>query len=299
MGLALVGYGYWGQKLARCFHALGVLEMICDNDESSLQEAKNKYPGIAFERSCEQAFNSSSVTALAIASPAQFHYTMAKKALNCGLHVFVEKPLALSLPETLDLASYKDSKLLVGHIFRYHPCFKKMLELVHSGFLGRLKHIEAHRLNDGIIRQHESALWSLAPHDLSMILALLQNEPEEVSITKEFDFGHIHLNFPDAISAHVYVNWLSPYKERRLTVTGEEGVLDFDDTAVWEKKLCFYPRSKQMQVYEEPRWIQVDISEPMMNECQHFIDLCLHGGEALTGVQEGLSIARILSRLNQ
>ena len=185
---AVVGCGYWGKNIVRNFHSLGALGMVCDDSESGRKNAKEIAAEIHIEKSIDAALASPDITAIVLATPAETHYRIAKIALEAGKDVFVEKPLCLSDAEGKNLVALAQGKgaiLMVGHLLQYHPCVRAIQEMLVNGQLGKLYHITSNRLNLGKIRQEENALWSFAPHDLSVILSMTGNEvPVSVSCTR-------------------------------------------------------------------------------------------------------------------
>ena len=311
-GLALVGAGYWGKNLARNFHALGALHIICDSSETTLSSYDGEYTCVEKRTRFEEVLELASVTQVAIAAPAALHYELAKQALAAGKDVFVEKPLCLHAHEAEDLlavARARQRVLMVGHLLQYHPCIQKLQALVAQGELGKLHYITSNRLNLGKIRREENALWSFAPHDLSVILALAGNElPEQVRCTGESYLTHgvadttlTHLRFSGGVRAHVYVSWLNPFKEQKLTVVGSNGMVVFDDTRPWNEKLILHRHyitwtNGQIPTPSEAKGelVSVPEAEPLRQECQHFLTCCRERRTPRTDAEEGLRVLRVL-----
>ena len=253
LNLALVGAGYWGKNLARNFHKLNALKLVCDPSEDVLLEMKKKYPEVITALSFSQAIKSPDIDAVVIATPVEKHFLLAKEALLANKHVFIEKPMTTNLHEAEELISLakKNKKIIfIGHILHYHPAIAQIKKMLGEGDLGRLQYIYSNRLNLGKIRREENILWSFAPHDISVILSLVGEEPVEI---KAFgtnilhpsiaDTTMTHLRFPSGISAHIYVSWLHPFKEQKLVVIGDGKMVVFDDSAPPESKLTLYPHS--------------------------------------------------------
>jgi predicted dehydrogenase len=189
-----------------------------------------------------------SIAGVAIATPAALHAGLARRAIEAGKHVFVEKPLALILAEAEELcalAERRDRRLMVGHLMQYHPGFTKLRQLVREGTLGRLQYIYSNRLNLGKVRREEDILWSFAPHDLSMILSLVGEEPAQVTaqggsyLHKTIaDVTTTHLTFSAGEQAHVFVSWLHPFKEQKLVIIGDRAMAVFDDGQLMRVALC-------------------------------------------------------------
>jgi UDP-2-acetamido-3-amino-2,3-dideoxy-glucuronate N-acetyltransferase len=310
--LALIGAGYWGKNLARNFNALSALHTLCDASEATLAAYTEGYEGVRKTRSVVEVWNDSAITQVAIAAPAAQHYVLAKAALLAGKDVFVEKPLCLDAAEgeeLRDLASRTGRVLMVGHLLQYHPCIEKLQAMLAQGELGKLYYITSNRLNLGKIRREENSLWSFAPHDISVILSLAMHQlPDHVHcFGGEYLTGGVAdttlttLRFPNQVRAHVYVSWLNPFKEQKLTVAGSNGLAVFDDTRPWAEKLVLHRQyvtwtngqiPTPSKVKGEP--VPVPESEPLRNECQHFLDCCEHRRTPRTDAAEGLRVLRVL-----
>src|SRR5580704_15364235 len=284
--VAVVGVGYWGKNLERNFHELGALEVLCDSDPSAEATCKSRCRGIRFLSDYAKLLADPSVDAVALATPAVTHYEMAKAALEAGKDVLVEKPLAIDVKhgeELVKLAEAKHRILMVGHILRYHPAILKLQKLIQDGALGKINYLYSNRLNIGKIRTEENILWSFAPHDISVILSLLNEMPTRVSCQgggwlnhDVFDVTLSHFDFSSGVQAHIFVSWLHPVKEQRLVVVGSEKMAVFDDTA--ENKLVLYPHKVEWKnripttVKANAEAVALDDSEPLRLECQHFLD---------------------------
>lgn len=310
--LALVGAGYWGKNLARNFHALGALHTLCDRDPAVLDSYTDGYQSVRKTREYDEVLADESVTQVAIAVPAALHHRLAHAALQAGKDVFVEKPLCLDPAEAEELIRVADAReriLMVGHLLQYHPCVIRLLDLVRSGELGRLHYITSNRLNLGKIRAEENALWSFAPHDISVILALASNAlPEQVRCTGEdyltdgvADATLTSFRFAQRLRAHIFVSWLNPFKEQKLTVVGSGGMAVFDDTKPWAEKLLIHrnyltwaegqvpvPKKQTGDALEIPQ------SEPLRDECCHFLECCQGRRTPRTDGREGLRVLRVL-----
>ncbi len=311
--VALIGAGYWGKNLARTFNNLGVLKVICDPSEEVLQSHKENYPDVEITSSFTDLISRQDIDALAIATPAAMHHTMVKDALLAQKHVFVEKPLALTEREGKELealAGQTGKTLFVGHILHYHPAILKIKEMIQTGELGKLQTIYSNRLNLGKIRKEENILWSFAPHDISVILSLVGEEPVSVRAfgstilhPKIADSTLTHLRFPSGISAHIFVSWLHPFKEQKLVVIGDRKMVVFDDTLPREEKLTVYPHNILWQgntpVPQKKEGVHIDLSgdwkEPLLEECRAFIE-GIEGKPFHTDGAEGLRVLRVLEQ---
>jgi len=306
--IAVVGAGYWGKNIIRNFYELGSLKVICDKREELKKIYKKKYPDINFTSSFSDVLSDSSIKGVAIATPEETHYTLVKKALLADKDVFVEKPLALKLEEGKDLAEIAKRKkkiLMVGHILRYHPAVNKLKELITQGELGKIQYIYSNRLNIGRIRNKSNILWNFAPHDISIILFLLDEFPEIVFSTggsylqpKIFDVTLTSLDFPSGVKAHIFVSWLHPFKEQKLVVVGSRRMAVFDD--VNEEKLLLYPHKiewvKRVPVAQKANSeiVPLEMEEPLKLECEHFINCVRKRITPKTDSREGLEVLRVL-----
>jgi UDP-2-acetamido-3-amino-2,3-dideoxy-glucuronate N-acetyltransferase len=310
--VAVVGSGYWGKNLVRNYYQLGALAWICDTDPEVLARFRQEYPGVRTSRELAEVLGSDESDAVVIATPAATHHRLAASALQAGKHVYVEKPLVLNESEgeeLVDLARRGGLVLMVGHLLQYHPIFVRLKQMAGAGELGRINYIYSHRLNLGKIRREENILWSFAPHDISMILSLAGEEPDEVRATGGFylqdfvaDVTTTHLRFPSGMRAHIFVSWLHPFKEQKLVVVGERKMAVFDDTLPWEDKLLLYPHQivtegeVPVPVKAEAQRVEVAQTEPLRAECQHFLDCIAQGQRPITDGREGLAVLRVLNR---
>jgi UDP-2-acetamido-3-amino-2,3-dideoxy-glucuronate N-acetyltransferase len=236
---------------------------------------------------------------------------MAIDAMKACKHVFVEKPLAMNSAQAEDMISTSkenEVQLMVGHLLQYHPIFITLRDLVDAKALGSIDYIYSNRLSLGKIRTEEDVVWSFAPHDISMILALAGAEPKEIrtessSIVQRHiaDTATIHMKFESNLRAHISVSWLHPFKEQKLVVIGKKAMAVFDDTKPWDEKLAIYKHEVSIND-ENPvlnksdvEYIKVSKAEPLRNECQHFLDVVGNNCVPLTNSSEGLSVLRVLT----
>jgi len=306
--VAVVGMGYWGKNLVRNFHQLGALRVVCDSDPRVRDLAARDYAGVEYSANYEDVLKNPGVGGVALATPAIRHYEMAKAALEAGKDVFVEKPLAVEVKQGEDLvklAAARGRMLFVGHILQYHPAVLKLRELVRTGALGRIQYVYSNRLNIGKIRNEENILWSFAPHDISVMLALLDEKPERVSCTggaylspNVSDVTVSNFSFPSGVQAHIFVSWLHPVKEQRLVVVGSEKMAVFDDGAT--NKLVLYPHKVEWKnrvptaVKADAEGVPLENVEPLKAECQAFIDCMDSRKPAVTDGNEGLLVLKVL-----
>lgn len=310
--LALVGAGYWGKNLARNFHALGALRTLCDRSPEILAAYGADYADVAKTDSFDSVLADPVVTQVAIAAPAALHHRLAKAALLAGKDVFVEKPLCLDVAEAEELVALAEARgriLMVGHLLQYHPCVSEIQRLVSSGELGRLQYVTSNRLNLGKIRQEENALWSFAPHDISVILSLVGGQlPVDLRCTGESylrpnvaDTTLTTLRFEEKVRAHIHVSWLNPFKEQKLTVVGSRGMVVFDDTKPWREKMIFHRdyltwSGGRIPTPNKAEGVAVTVAEkePLQEECRHFLDCCRERRTPRTDGAEGLRVLKVL-----
>jgi UDP-2-acetamido-3-amino-2,3-dideoxy-glucuronate N-acetyltransferase len=306
--VAVVGMGYWGKNLVRSFHQLGAMSLVCDSDQAVGVACEREYKNVTFCSDYSAVLANPKIAAVALATPAIAHYEMAKLALLAGKDVFVEKPLAIDVragEELVDLAESQGRILMVGHILRYHPAIVRLHEIIRAGGLGKLQYLYSNRLNIGKIRTEENILWSFAPHDVSVMLALLGETPSATQCTggaylnsHVFDVTMSQFKFPSGVQAHIYVSWLHPFKEQRLVVVGSEKMAVFDDTS--DDKLVLYPHKVEWKnriptaIKAQAESVALDHYEPLKLQCQHFLDCVRTRATPLTSGREGLRVLKVL-----
>lgn len=309
--VAVIGAGYWGKNLLRNFHDLGALAAVCDADPEVVGRFKASYPGIAGFDDVDEVLQDAAIEAVAIATPAATHADLARRALERGKHVFVEKPLALDeegAAAVCRLAAERHLTLMVGHLLLYHPAFIALKAAVDEGKIGNLLYVHSTRASFGKFRQEENALWSFAPHDISMMLALVGRTPARVTCNgaawlnpKVADTTLSHLDFGGGVQGHIFVSWLHPYKDHRLVVIGESGMLVFNDTLPGAEKLLLYPHSVNwngdlpVPNKAEMRPLPyAEDEEPLRGECRHFLDCVASGEPPRSDGSEGLRVLKVL-----
>lgn len=311
--IAVIGMGYWGKNLVRNFYELGALAVICDSNQGVEAACGGAYKDVKFCREYAEVLADQTVAAVALATPAAMHYQMARAALEAGKHVFVEKPLAIDVREgeaLVRLGEVRGRVLMVGHILRYHPAIIKLQELIQSGSLGKIQYLYSNRLNIGKIRTEENILWSFAPHDISVMLALLNENPSKISCQgggylnpSVYDVTLSQFAFPSGVQGHIFVSWLHPVKEQKLVVVGSEKMAVFDDTI--EEKLMLYAHRVEWKnriptaIKAKGEVVPIEAQEPLKAECQHFVDCVSSGRSPLTDGQEGLRVLNVLSICQQ
>ena len=313
--VGVVGLNYWGPNLARNFDELAELAWICDLDDELRARQAVRYPGAQATADYADLLADDTLDAIVVATPVPTHYALAKQALEAGKHVFVEKPPAMraaEMDELVELAAARDRVLMPGHLLLYHPGVLKLKELIDSGELGDVLCVYGNRQNLGIVRTNENALWSLGVHDLSVILYLLDEDPEvAVAYGRDFltpgveDVVFCYLRFPSGKIAHMHLSWLDPHKMRKLTVVGREKMVVFDDMEL-ERKVTVYEKSpwKRAETYGEWQTRSGDIfipkiatDEPLRLECTHFLELIDGNGERARVAKDGARVVRALEML--
>ena len=307
--IAVLGCGYWGQNLVRNFHQLGALQVVCDPSEAGRLKARQIAPEVEITSSFEEVFNRKDIRAVVLATPAETHHPLVLRSLAAGMDVFVEKPLALNVhhgTEMHRLAMDAKRILMVGHVLEYHPAVLKLRELVTQHELGKINYIYSHRLSFGKIRTAENALWSFAPHDVAIILRLVGELPIEVTcvggsyITPNLaDVTISCLHFRTGLRAHIFVNWLNPFKEQKLVVMGSRKMAMFNDVSKDEKLVIYQQHvemSNQQPVLQkgEMQNVPVAADEPLRRECEHFLE-CIHTRQTpLTDSVSAINVLRVL-----
>jgi UDP-2-acetamido-3-amino-2,3-dideoxy-glucuronate N-acetyltransferase len=307
----VIGLGHWGRNLVRNMMSLGHLAALCDITAETLSQFSCLYPTLPVVDRPEVIFGDPGIDAVMIATPAVTHGALVRAALEAGKHVFVEKPMCLDVAEAealVDLARERDRQLMVGHLLLYHPAFTALRAAISAGRLGRLRYIYSTRLSLGRIRRDENALWSFAPHDISMILALSSRMPTRVAASGSHILGSAvadstlsHLTFPEELQAHVFVSWLHPYKDHRLVVVGERAMAVFNDVEKGPEKLLLYPHRVDMtqdiptvsKASGEP--IPYDQTEPLRRECEAFVDAVRGIAVPPSDGREGIRTLRVLN----
>ncbi len=292
-------------------HQLGALRLICDISDNLLSQSRTAYPDVDTCVALSEILTRRDIDAVVVATPAETHFRIAREVLSAGKHVFIEKPMAMVESEgrtLVTLAKQNGRVLMVGHLLQYHPAFRILKEMASAGKLGRINYIYSNRLNLGKIRREENILWSFAPHDISMILALAREIPRTVQATggnylhnRIADVTTTHLSFPSGLKAHIFVSWLHPFKEQKLVVVGDRKMAVFDDTLPWPEKLSLYPHEINWKenipvpTRGERELIAVPDEEPLACECRHFLECVASGNQPLTDGEEGLQVLRVLN----
>ena len=308
LNIVVIGCGYWGKNLVRNYHAMGLLCGICDDSPETAKAISEKYHVPAF--TLDQIWQDPNIHAVVISTPAITHAELSIKAIQSGKHIYVEKPMAIDLDEAkrvVDAYNGSNQIYMVGHLLQYHLAFMKLKEIVQENRLGKLNYIYSNRLNLGKLRREENILWSFAPHDISMILSLVNSDIKSVDAVgtkilnhKIYDITTTYINFSNEVKAHIYVSWLHPYKEQKLVVIGEKGMAVFNDCLSWDQKLQIYSghltyKNSQPDINKvKPECIPLDESEPLRLECEHFVHCINNSKQPRTDINEAFKVLTVL-----
>ena len=316
--VAVIGCGYWGPNLLRNFYSLSdcKVKRVCDLDSRRLAHMQKLFCEIETTTNVEDVFNDPQIDAVAIATPARYHYEMAKKSLEAKKHTFVEKPMAsssLECKKLIELSKKKKRILMVGHTFLYAPAVQKVREIISSDVLGKLLYVSSLRLNLGLYQTDINVLWDLAPHDISIILSVINVSPISVNCQGK---GNIHppvedittmeIDFDNGGFATIRNSWLDPYKVREMTFVGTKQMLFYNDLEPIEKIKIFDKRVETPPYYDTFAEFQYSYhyggmyspylqeSEPLKVETQHFLDCITNNSQPITDGFNGLKVVQIL-----
>ncbi len=309
--IAVAGCGYWGKNLVRNFNDLEALHTVCDASQDTLRELHSLYPQANTELEYSNVLRNDTIKGVVVSTPAALHYGMAKEAVLAGKDVFVEKPLALDYEEGRELvrlAEENNRVLLTGHLMEYHPAVTRLAEMVGKGELGEIRYIYSNRLNLGRFRTEEDIMWSFAPHDISVILRLMDAEmPLKISAHGGYylhkDIADVTLTameFGGGVRAHIFVSWLHPYKEQKLVVVGDKKMALFDDTNPSDKLFLYsheieWVEGKPVPHPKDAEAIPISGEEPLKIECRDFLECVKNRGRPLVDGYKGLQVLGVLS----
>ena len=305
--IAVVGCGYWGMNLVRNFRELGALFAVCDASADARSRALEIAPDVEVFADLDKVLSSPQVKGIVVATPAETHYALARRVLDAGKDLFVEKPLALDLAqgsEVVRTAEEAGRIVMVGHVLEYHPAIERLLAVTRAGELGKVRYIYSNRVSLGKVRREENILWSFAPHDVAVILRLVGSLPFQVIACggsyiqpNIADVTVTHLLFDNGVRAHIHVSWLHPFKEQRLVVIGSEKMASFDDVS---KRLVLYDqrvdveRGEPIPIRGEGEELEFSSEEPLRLECQAFLRSMETRKPPLTDGQSGLRVLTVL-----
>src|SRR5580765_8078121 len=316
--VGVVGCGYWGPTLVRNLRQSSDchLKILCDVSEQRLSHMRRLYQDLNTTTNFQDLLNDKELDAIAIATPVRFHFEMAKACLEAGKHVFIEKPIARTEAEAAELVSLAERKglvIMVGHTFLFSPAVRRMKEIIDAGDIGKVQYVSARRLNLGLFQKDINVAWDLAPHDISIILHLLGEQPHSVScqgsshVTRGIeDVTMMYLTYAKNRCAFIQNSWLDPKKVRQMTVVGSRRMIVYDDTEPLEKLKIYDARVEVPPHYDTfaeftysyhygdsyVPYIKQD--EPLKLECQHFLDCITQGAVPITNGRLGLEVVKIL-----
>jgi predicted dehydrogenase len=314
--VGVAGLGHWGPNLARNFAELAELTWLCDT-EPGRGELAARYPQARFTTDFDEMLGDDALDAVVVATPVPTHFDLARRALQAGKHVLVEKPPAMrgaEMEELVQLAESAERVLMPGHLLLYHPGVVRVKEMIDAGDLGQVLCVYGNRQNLGIIRSNENALWSLGVHDLSVILHLLDEEPETaLAHGRDFltrgveDVVFCYLRFPSGRIAHMHLSWLDPHKMRKITVVGTEKMVVFDDMEL-ERKVTVYEKAPWRPSDRYGEWQtrtgdifspRIPVDEPLKLECREFLRLVGGDGDRRKVATDGARVVRALDLLTR
>ena len=322
--VAIIGCGRWGKNYVRVFDELpnSLVSACCDSSEAARSWVQQRFPDVLTSEHYKQMLDSSQIDAVVVSTPASTHYEVARECLLHSKHVLVEKPLTLSVEDSealITIAAEKQKVLMVGHIFLYNSAIRRMKEYVSAEDFGEIYYLHATRTNLGPIREDVNAIWDLAPHDVSIFGYLLDIQPLWVSVTgakvlrnSREDVGFITLGYPDNAIGNIHVSWIDPNKVREVVVVGSRKRIVFDDLNNLERLRIFEkgvsPSDTEVDSFGEFRFLvrdgdiispKVEASEPLKNQCQHFLD-CIENGETpVTDGKNGLDVVRVMTAIQK
>jgi predicted dehydrogenase len=318
LNVAVAGCGYWGPNLIRNFYSLSgcKVKLVCDADRNRLAHMKTLYPGVQTTCKFDDLISDSEIDAIAVATPVRLHFEMAMMSLRAGKHTFLEKPMASSVAECeelIELAENRNLTLMIGHTFIYSQPIRKIRQIVRSGDLGEIQYISSRRLNLGLFQKDINVVWDLAPHDISIILYIMGEDPVSVNCQGKAhidpnieDVTNITLNFPNGGFATIHSSWLDPNKVREMTFVGTKKMLVYDDVEPMEKIKIYdkcveppphYDTFGEFQYsyhYGDMHSPYIQQEEPLKVECQHFLDCINKGVKPDSSGIEGLRVVQIL-----
>ena len=323
ISVGVIGCGYWGPNLIRNLKTLRDcnLAALCDANEERLKHMRNSYPEIEGVTDHQHLLNGIGLDAVVIATPVRYHYTLAKAALLAGKHTFIEKPMASTAEECeelIEIAARNGLVLMVGHTFIYSSPVRKIVEIVKAGDIGEIRYINSRRLNLGLFQKDINVAWDLAPHDISIILHVLGQQPLVVNCQGNAhvtncieDVTNMSLTFSNKRFATIQSSWLEPRKVREMTIVGTRRMIVYDDMVPLEKIRIYDVRVDPPPHYDTfsgfhysyhygdsyiPKLSQ---EEPLKTECQHFLDCIANGTKPITSGKEGLELVRILESASE
>ncbi len=325
VGVAIIGSGYWGINYVRVFNELpnARVAAVCDARQERLDEVQRRFPGLTVSPDLDEVLQMPDVEAAVICTGATSHYAVASRCLEAGKHLLVEKPMATTVPDSLKLIGLAEKQgviLMVGHTFLYNPGVRKVKEYIAEDKMGRVYYLYSRRTNLGPIRYDVNSIWDLAPHDISIFNYLMESTPLWVSAvgsnilnnTRE-DVGFVTLGYPDNVLGNIHVSWADPNKVRELVVVGSKQRVVFDDLNALERVKIYQKgvtpsATKEASSFGEFQFLirdgdilspRVEISEPLKNQCKHFLECIATGDRPLTDGWDGLRVVQVLQAIDR
>ena len=311
LNLSLIGCGNWGNNIARNCQNLNVLYSVTDTDKNKSKEFSYKYNCKNLD--INEIVSDEKIDGVIISTPGKTHFKIAQKIIKSKKHVFIEKPMTINLSDALELeklAKRVNVQIMIGHLIRYHPGFIKLLEILKSGSIGKIRHITANRVAFGRILKDESVIYDLYPHDLSLILEICNSIPKIINstaicyINKAIaDIANTILHFKENITVSMNASWINPKKEHKFVVIGTLGSIVFDDTNPWKEKVLLYRdiiqnENNEIKTFREKvEKIKLLEKEPLEEELLHFMKVCKSGATPLTNAKEGVKVQRVLDKI--
>ena len=323
LSVGVVGCGYWGPNLIRSFNSLPgcTVQAVCDTRPERLDHMKSLYPEVETNTSFNWLLNGPNLDAIAIAAPLPLHYDLASQCIDASKHTFIEKPMASSSHQCQELtgaAADKSLSLMVGHTFLYSAAVRKMKEIIDAGDIGKIRYISSRRLNLGILRSDLNVVWDLAPHDISIIMYLMNELPDSVNcqgqanLNKDVaDVATLTMNFPSGVFATIQNSWLDPRKVREMTIVGEKRMIVYDDLEPVQKIKIYDQRVESPPHYDtftdfhysyhygDMYAPHIQLEEPLRVECNHFLDCIRGGSRPLTWGGNGKALVQILEAASE
>ena len=324
LGIGIVGCGYWGINHVRVFSELpeSRVTAVCDLSQERLQEVRQRFAQVALTTDLDELIGRQDVDAVVICTAATNHYRIASICLQAGKHVLLEKPMTTTVSDAEELIRLAESmgvKLMVGHTFLYNAGIRKVKTYASQGDLGRIYYLYSQRTNLGPIRQDVSAMWDLATHDVSIFNYLLDSTPEWVSAVGarvlgngREDVGFISLGYPDGVFGHAHTSWADPHKVREVVVVGSDKRIVFNDLSPQEQVRVFEkgvkPVPREAPSYGEYHFLlrngdiiipNIEASEPLKNECKHFLDCIIDDRTPLSDGENGLEVVRVMEAVDR
>ena len=314
VSICVIGAGYWGKNHIRTLNELGSLGGIVESNEDIQNTFKKLYPNVPIFSSLDKALHENDFSGFTIATPAETHFSLAKKVIEAKKHVLVEKPLTLKVDEAvklIELSNEANINLMVGHLLLFHPAIVKIKSLIESGKIGKLQYIYSNRLNLGQVRTKENVFWSLAPHDISIFQYLTNSYPNYIHSNGSIylqdgihDSTLTQLKYPNGIEGHIFVSWLHPFKEHRLVIIGSEAMITFDDSMegkplkLYDKKFVF-DKNILNKIDGPVKIIEYEQKMALTEELKYFIRHLTGEKLNIANGEHALEVMRILISANE